>query len=189
MIVACDVDGVVADLLPEWLRRYNRDYGDDLTPERITDWGIDRFVKPECGDLIMRYLCDATLYGRVAPVEGALWGVEALRDEGHEVIFTTSCHPGGSYEQKLCWLRDRGFIRHHDEMVAIGNKSLIAADIMIDDGGHNVTRWVAQRHRPAVLFSAPHNQHVGTHHLIRRVATWQEVVMCVEEINVRGWRP
>jgi len=39
-IVAVDVDEVIANLLEEWLKRYNRDFSDNLTIEKITkNWG------------------------------------------------------------------------------------------------------------------------------------------------------
>ena len=49
MIVAVDIDDVIISLVPTWLHLYNKDYKDNLSKNDITDWQIDKFVKPECG--------------------------------------------------------------------------------------------------------------------------------------------
>src|SRR5690625_2202655 len=63
--ILCDVDGVVADLLTEWVRRYNAKYDDDLSPEDITEWEMHRNVKPECGTDIHNFLRMPNLYSMV----------------------------------------------------------------------------------------------------------------------------
>ena len=40
LTIAVDVDDVVADLITEWLKRYNHDYNDTKTPADITQWAI-----------------------------------------------------------------------------------------------------------------------------------------------------
>ena len=55
MIVAVDIDDVIISLVPTWLHLYNKDYKDNLSKNDITDWQIDKFVKPECGINIYNY--------------------------------------------------------------------------------------------------------------------------------------
>ena len=55
-ILAFDIDGVLADLHTAWLDEYNKDFDDNLTISYITQWEMDKFVKPECGKKIFNYL-------------------------------------------------------------------------------------------------------------------------------------
>jgi len=75
MIIAVDVDGVIVDLVTPWLRRYNLDYNDDLTPESIQDWEVDKFVKIECGERIYKYIENPDIYYEALPIKDSLWGV------------------------------------------------------------------------------------------------------------------
>lgn len=146
-IAIVDVDGVCADLLPAWLAWYNRDYRDTLQCEDITDWDLMKFVKPECGKDIFKYLDYPELYDDVEPIHGSIEGVKCLRGLGYKVVFATSssqAHAG----RKLTWLQEHGFITDEhmrysfcDFYAEITDKSLLRGDIMIDDGLHNIEKF------------------------------------------------
>lgn len=156
LVIAVDVDDVVADLITEWCRRYNRDFSDDLTAEKITDWKIDLFVKPECGAKIFDYLRADNLYHCVAPVDGAVEGVRRLRAAGHRVVFVTSSNAMQA-GKKLEWLQRHGFLgtEHEQPDYYVANdKSLIAADLLIDDRPKNVANFPGR----TILFARPHNE-------------------------------
>ena len=108
-IIAVDVDEVIAALHVEWLKRYNKDYDDNLRHEDITNWSIENFVKPECGLKIYHYLEDVDLYDNVPVIDGALLGVEYLRQSGYRVVFVTSCQ-FGMHDPKWAWLMRHDFL-------------------------------------------------------------------------------
>src|SRR6266705_1995637 len=85
LTVGVDVDGVLADLHLEWIRRYNRDFNDTLTSEDVTTWEIGAFVKPEAlvknangVAPLFQYLQDADLYAHVPEIPGAREGLEYI---------------------------------------------------------------------------------------------------------------
>ena len=53
--IILDVDDVVLNLVPNWLKLYNRDFNDNLTKEQITEWNITKFIKPEAKYSIYQY--------------------------------------------------------------------------------------------------------------------------------------
>lgn len=172
MIIAVDVDGVVADLDKAWLERYNRDYQDNVQPSDLKRWAIHEFVKAECGKKIYDYLDDRSLYDDVLPVPGALEGVNELRTRGHRVIFVTSS-PSKSGGRKREWLVEHGFLQHrHIELdyFECSDKTLIKADMLIDDGFHNVAGFP----RFAVLFNRPWNRENAWSD---RLDGWGEIAM------------
>lgn len=160
--VLCDVDGVVADLHKEWLRRYNEDYNDTLTMDMITDWEITKFVKPECGSKIFDYWKDQTFYAWVDPIPGAVNGVEVLRSRGHRVVFVTSC-ADGTVDQKVNWLRAQKLITNKygpgPDFVAASDKGLIRGDVLIDDHLRNLE---AAPELDTILFDQPWNAHADS---------------------------
>jgi len=163
MRIAVDVDGVLSALHEEWYRRYNRDYDDDLTNERVLSWDTHEYVKPECGKRIYDYLYDADLYEHIEPVAGSLEGVNALRNDGHRVFFVTA-NVRGMTDQKWDWLVRHGFMdsknRAPIDMVVAFDKLLIDADLIIDDKAQTCVDWVEQKRRKAILFEYPHNRHL-----------------------------
>ena len=155
LIVAVDVDEVCADLLGEWLRRYNERYNDTLIPEQIRGWSLVPQVKPECGNKLYDILREPGLYHCVKPVPLALAGVMMLREAGHRVVFVSSCVVG-TVDDKVQWLIRHGFLlpgHAQPDFIACTDKSLINADVLIDDRVDNVESFP----RSALLMSVPHN--------------------------------
>lgn len=135
MIIAFDVDDVLADLVPAWLNRYNKKYKDDLTTFQLTEWDVTRFVKEDCGKKIYDFLTP-DLYNDVKPIPGALEAVENARKIGTVVFCTSSL--GRHAGRKLEWLNEHGFDVSHKEYIECGNKGYLKADVLIDDCPQNL---------------------------------------------------
>lgn len=175
MIIAVDVDEVVADLTTPWLAQYNASYGDSLTPSHIKSWDIHKFCKPECGKKIYDYL-NADIYDYVNPIWGALSGIESLRSRNHRVIFVTSAHSkiaGVKFE----WLLKHKFLCDRSDFgvnyIECRDKYLINAAVLIDDGFHNVRAFP----RTGILFTQPWN---FAHHWDFRVDGWADILGRIE---------
>lgn len=151
MIIACDIDDVILDLVPTWLDAYNRDYNDSLTKDKLTDWNIASFVKPECGTKIYDYIAFSDIFYGSNPVVGALDGVNKFRSWDYRIIFVTANDPEGC---KFPWLKEHGFIKDRKDFIVAYDKSLILADILIDDKYDNVISFP----REAILFTQPWNE-------------------------------
>ena len=184
MIILCDLDSVVIDLMPAWLALYNADYHDNLKPSDITGWNTHLFVKDECGKKVYEYLSDPHLYENCLPVSWSLWGVSQLRDAGHRVVFLTAAN-SSSMGQKLEWLYEWGYLPKKSagdtsDFIAAKDKSLIRGDIMIDDGLHNLDAWAGNGpyHASKILFDQPWNKHDTQY---KRAIDWKEVVsICLQ---------
>jgi 5'(3')-deoxyribonucleotidase len=179
--VFCDVDDVVAGLCTEWIRLYNAEYDDTLRREDVTDWNIAKFVKPECGADIFKYLHRKDLYDGVLPIDGAWEGVFALREMGYRVVFATACNISMA-GLKLQWLDDHGFLSMDmrgisKDYIEINDKHLLRGGTLIDDYPVNLDGFEGRR----LLFSAPHNQSLSDDEFVfTRAADWTEVVKRME---------
>jgi 5'(3')-deoxyribonucleotidase len=167
LTIAVDVDDVCLSLVGgEWLRRYNIDYKDTLQKEDITDWDISKFVKPECGGRIYSYLKDGGMFMRADMIGSALWGVSKLKFEGHRVIFVTALDVEGA---KLLWLKTHKFLEDKSDLVVCYDKSLVRANILIDDKYENVKSFVGR----GILFSQPWNARFTD---VERVNGWNNLI-------------
>jgi 5'(3')-deoxyribonucleotidase len=156
MIVFVDVDDVCANLVPEWIRLYNRDFNDTLDYNTISTWSIGDFTVPECGDRIYEYLYYPDLYDRIIPVDCSLDGVNLIRECGHRVVFATTSTPV-QMERKHTWLKRNGYFdfmgNEKKDYIAVGDKSLLCGDVLIDDCVHNTSVFKGV----SILYSRPWN--------------------------------
>jgi len=155
----CDVDGVPADLSTAWLARYNKDYNDNVQSSDIKEWGMHKFLKPECGVKFYDYLEDPTLYDEVLPFDnGCLEFCNNMRSVGWRIVFATVIVIG-SAGAKFNWLVRHKYLEDGqlEDYVEMKDKNLLrgAADILIDDGLHNTKSWYESGGTP-ILFQQPY---------------------------------
>ena len=167
-IIALDIDGVVANLLPVWVYQYNLEYYDKLDYREINKWDLVHFVKESCGKNIYKYIADPTIYNYVLPVSGAEHGVERLRDMNFRIVFVTSS-PNGCSGRKYRWLNEKGFNVKATDYFEAEDKSLIASDFLVDDRDLNVEEAWGQ----GIIFSAPYNRTLTGY---PRVDSWKDIV-------------
>lgn len=159
LTIAVDVDGVTADLYPEMFRLYNEEYNDNVTVESaMLEYGHNTWkIKLECGAKILKYFDLPNLYDNIKPIDGALEGVQYLRDLGHRIIFNSSCVIDRS-DDKLKWLIKHGFLKQgktfNFDWMVVSDKSLINADIMIDDRPENIHDFKGV----GIIFDQPYNK-------------------------------
>lgn len=166
-----DVDDVVADLMTAWLKRYNKDYNDNLKKSKITDWAVHTFTKPECGMSMYDYIEDKTLYDEVKPIPNALAGVKLLKTMGRVIFITASTL--GCAGRKYTWLQEHGFIDSMDDYVECKDKQLIKVDALIDDRYQNVMHSQSN-----CLFSQPWNK---KYEYNMRIKNWKELINIIEQ--------
>lgn len=171
LIIAVDVDDTVANLIDAWLEIYNDEHGDNLREHEITDWDISKFAKH--GKNIYDYLKNPSLYDNVFPIKDSLNGINSIRKMGHRVIYVTA----STIEQsgrKYQWLRDFGFVDSEYDYIEAKDKSLICADILIDDGMHNIQSF----RKVGILMNKSWNK---KYDYKPRCNNWKEVVEYIKK--------
>jgi 5'-nucleotidase len=187
VLIACDVDEVVVDMYPAWLRKYNRDYQDTLTPADLTTFHLHEVVKKDCGHDIYGYLEDPDLYDTVEAIHGAVDGVAALRAQGHQVVFVSAC-TFNMVDQKVRCLQRLGFCAGDGkgalprDFIAMRDKSRVHADVLIDDAPHNLDAWWRVHRRPTIVFTQPHNRTFNAP-WARRAHDWQAILGHISDLT------
>ena len=142
MIILSDLDSIIADLLPTWLGLYNAEYADDLVIGDLHAWATHRYVKTECDEKIYEYLRRPGLFRNLPPLPGAVEGVKALADRGHDVYIVTAA-PDGSATEKIDWCKEHLPFLDSRRVIVVYDKWLVRGDVLIDDSPSNLTKWGA----------------------------------------------
>jgi 5'(3')-deoxyribonucleotidase len=164
--LACDVDDCIFELVPAWLKAYNRDFEDKLELEYITDWNIQRFVDKRCGKKIYNYIKSPDIYNEIKPVKDSLWGVNALKEIGYRVIYVTVNNYGNA---KYDLLLKYGYMKSGKDFVMAEDKSLIKAEALLDDNYDNIIQFPNRGY----LLNKPWNENFKYDN---RVRGWKDFV-------------
>lgn len=166
-VVAVDQDQVLADLLTPLLSRYNALYKDSLKPEDIKSWDIDKYTK--CGNAVYDLFDDYELFRWLPVIEHSQEVMKELNKKYDVYVVTSATSIKESLVAKVEWINEHFPFIPDSNIVLCGDKSIIHADIMIDDGIHNLRKFKGER---KLLFDAPHNRNNDE---FERVNNWLEI--------------
>jgi 5'(3')-deoxyribonucleotidase len=151
MIIGIDMDDSIFDFIPSVLKKYNEAYNDNVQYEDITDYGIAKFLKPECKNIFQEFANDE-LFLNLEPKENAVEVITDLNKQ-HDVYFISAGHP---YTAKA---RDQILQKTFDwykskQLILCPPKKLMKVDLLIDDCIDNVISGEYE----SILFTEPWNK-------------------------------
>lgn len=195
MRIVVDMDEVLAQFIKKTLHRWNSINGTSFTREDITCWRMEnvlgRDITGRSADgLIDEWLAEPGYYEDLEPLPGAIESVQQLMDRGHDIVIATSVPEVAlhAYDGKRKWMR-RYFPKWSmKSFIASSRKGLVGGDILIDDGGHNITDWCAQGKTGGFLFDAPWNRDVGQRIQVSNKQKEVEVVHGIPFTRVYDWQ-
>lgn len=139
LTVLVDMDSILVNLDEKWYANYNERYDDALTHERVVSWDTHLYVKEACGKKIYDILKEPGFYLDLRPLPGAIAGIEALRDNGCNIVVATSAMNNfGIMRDKISWLEKHLPWLNASNIFLGSDKRLLYANVMIDDGPHNI---------------------------------------------------
>lgn len=162
-----DMDSVICDLMSEWHRRYNRDYEDNLSYERLQSWHSEHFVKPECGTKIYDYLDEPGLFLNLNPLPNSIDVLKRLNNT-YDILIVTSSR-SYAYTEKEKWVEKHLPFIDKQNIIFTHRKDLIAGDLLFDDAPHNLEAFRSTG-RIAIAMDYPYNRNVD----VPRVKSWLE---------------
>jgi 5'(3')-deoxyribonucleotidase len=154
--IAIDLDGVVVDLLPTLLARYNLLCNDFVQVEDVTDYALRKVCKKTVDSHDVSSVLDAPgFYHGLPPIPGAVEGIAQLRAAHHDIILVTS-RPLRALIETSEWV-----FQHLGDMpnlVFAQRKERVPADVLFDDCADTLRDYCAQwpRSRTATI-AYPYN--------------------------------
>ncbi|MEH7552869.1 5' nucleotidase, NT5C type [Bacillus altitudinis] len=164
-VIAIDMDDVLADFLPAWVKAINQHDDPTLKCENIKSWNISDYVNTK--NDVFRHLTYDFFKG-LSVKKDSQKVVKNLCDLYEVYVVTTATAHPESLKAKLEWLQENFPFISHDHVVLCGNKKIIKADYMIDDGIHNLETFEGV----GMVFDAPHNENDNR---FLRVKNWLEI--------------
>ncbi|MEH7234152.1 5'-3'-deoxyribonucleotidase, partial [Bacillus safensis] len=163
--VAIDMDDVLADFLPAWVKAINQHDDSSLKCENIKSWNILDYVNTN--NDVFRHLTYDFFKG-LSVKKDSQKVVKDLCDFYEVYVVTTATAHPESLKAKLEWLQEHFPFISHGHVVLCGKKKIIKADYMIDDGIHNLESFEGV----SIVFDAPHNENDNR---FLRVKNWTEI--------------
>jgi len=171
--ICVDMDEVMADTLAEFLRRYNAEFNESMTPDALSGKHPWQIVAPERHERLTAFFHELDFFENLPLMPGSQEVLEALSQRFEIFIGTSAMSVPNSLGAKYRWLQRYFPFIPTAHYVFCGDKSILRADYLIDDLPRNLTRFEGKR----LLYTAPHN--LGLPDLAEkpfiRVNNWREV--------------
>lgn len=113
-------------------------------------------------------LHEGSIFGRLAPMPGSATVLERLCDRHEVFIATAAMEYPRSCQFKYDWIREHLPFVNPMNIVFCGDKSVVRADVLIDDNARHFPCFSGQ----GVLFAASHNENDPWPD---RVENWSEI--------------
>lgn len=166
--IALDMDGVMADTLPKFLRVYNEAFGESLTERDVEGHEVQDAVPAERAAAAHALLL-APGFFRDIPVMADCQEVVRELSQRYEVfVASAAMDVPASFDDKFAWLREHFPFIPTSHLVFCGDKSVLDVDYLIDDSPRHFAHFQGK----PVLFTAPLNAG-ETRYL--RVSGWRDV--------------
>lgn len=186
--IGIDLDGVVADFNAGWIRRYNQDFGTDLSLDAVQMWdGLHELTHfPNMGEF-WRWARDhgqGSLFRHLEPYEGAVEALGELGRRDHRVIILTS-KPGWAVHDTYAWLAEHRIPTR--EVHVLDDKWAVDCDVYLEDAPHQLVELRHARPEATVVrFVRPWNDPLPG---VEDVRSWGEFLELVDRLAVRAERP
>lgn len=175
-----DMDDTIENLLPAWAKWLNGKHGTSVKADDITDWDVQKFFPSLTRDEVYAPLYEDEFWGTVQPKKDAVHYLSRLKDLGFKLYICTNSNYQ-TIRRKLEYIIDRYFpFISWENIITICNKQLINADILVDDGVHNLIGAPYKK----ILMTASHNKDFDTSdNDIVRVNNWFEAFTAIIMIS------
>ncbi len=192
MRIGIDLDDVLADSLPHFLRAFNQRFGFKIDLADAA-WRMFRrypqIPRQEINGFFSE-LIEGGFFASRPLLPGAREAVERLSDDGHHLVIVTGRAPQDEAITRN-WLNQVGLTRHfsgllHQGIEAVGRyKSEAASELQLDlfiEDELAVAIAIAEADVPVLLYDQPWNQGTLSDN-VRRVRSWTEALVRIAELN------
>lgn len=175
-----DMDDTIENLLPAWAEWLNKKHGTSVKADDITGWDVQEFFPSLTKDEVYAPLYEDEFWGTVQPKEDAVNCLTRLNELGFKLYICTNSNYQ-TIRRKLEYIIDRYFpFISWWNVITIRHKQLLNADILVDDGVHNLIGGSYKK----ILMTASHNKDFGaSSNDMIRVNDWYKAFDVIMEIS------
>lgn len=188
--IVLDMDGVLVDLLPSFLKTYNTIFDDNKTESDIKTWKINKYTKPEISKYVENIFKLPGFYENLHPVHSQRFSLDEiiikLKRKYHVVIATDPYVEEidlrvDIMHQKLKWIKKYlPSIDIESEVFFTNDKGMIDGDYIVDDSPLHLTNFIESgSHKKGLLFANTTNEEFicdPADTQVKRVYGWHEIL-------------
>lgn len=163
--ILVDMDGVLADVYARFFELYKEGTGLTKTTDEIMG-----LKEAEAFPEAIRWVETAGFFKSLPVIPDSQRVLKLLNESYEIIVISMATEYPASLTDKQLWLNDHFPFINWKQIVFCGNKSLIPADLMIDDHFKNLDNFDGE----TIMFIQPHNINAVDHHH-RRVSSWAEI--------------
>jgi len=152
--IAIDMDEVLADTLAQFLAEYNREFGGNITKADLSERKLAEIIPADRRARLRHYALSPGFFRNIPVMPGSAAVFAELRERYEVFIATAAMEFPSSFNEKYAWIKAHFPDFPDSHIVFCGDKSVIAADFLIDDSPRHFDRFAGQGY----LFTAPHNR-------------------------------
>ena len=152
--ILVDMDEVLDNLLERWVAYLNERYDAQADHQDLKVWDLTGLFPMLTKEEADRPLYDDALWKSLSPREGSAEYLKRMMDDGHEVYIVTAANYQ-TLPAKMEWLFEHYPFFSWENVIITRSKQLIRADVLIDDGVHNLEGGDYFK----ILVDSPNNRH------------------------------
>lgn len=183
LTIHLDMDGIVTDLLPRWLRAINKKFKRTITVDDVNHWDIGKLTQThDISGKVYKMIQKPMFFYDLEPLPGSVDAVQSLVDDGHDVGFLTAPASADSAREKILWVEKHFPFINHKQITLTHRKHQVKGDVFFDDKGSGVEEYQKQHPEALVLtIEYPYNSYLKTHPTIKTVGRWDDTKMAWDE--------
>jgi len=163
--IIVDMDGVLTDVYNRMFEMYEKETGRRLTAEDIAG-KLEEEAFPDQ----RRWVSEPGFFRTLPVMEGSQEVLKKLNKKYDIIVVSLATEFPNSLTDKLMWLHEHFSFISWKQIVFCGDKSLIKADIMIDDHPKNLDNFKGKTY----IFTQPLNLLINNSRHTR-VNSWAEI--------------
>ncbi|SHJ31365.1 5'(3')-deoxyribonucleotidase [Palleronia salina] len=175
MRIAIDMDEVLADTNAAKLT-FLRERGYSFTEDEMTGRKVTELVSDEDAARVETMLHRGVVFGNVDVIEGAQEALARLVEDHEVYIATAAMEYPASCVHKVAWMERHFPMVPVLNLVLCGDKSIIAADVLIDDSPRHFENFGGI----GVCFDALHNRGQDVAHRLMR---WSDAPDLIDRLE------
>lgn len=173
--VAVDMDEVIADTYGAMLNWLIDHHGPQWSPDALHGRQIFDVLDQDIADALRVAMHDGAFFADLGVIEGSQAALSAIAARCELFVTSAAMEFPNSLGPKFLWLRRHFPFVDPLNIVFCGDKSIIAADCLIDDNARHFKRFGGK----GIVFSSPHNVNVTGY---PRIQSWNESASILSEV-------
>lgn len=169
-----DMDGVLVNMPPKWLEKYNKETGEDMQVSQITKHNFREFCQqPEVLDIVLHR---SDFFYDMEPMPGAVEYFQKLMDLGYDLVVVTQPPRNSDFavRDKRRWMLKHFPSFDLTNMVFCHRKELVGGNLLFDDSPKQLNNWKAAHPEDmAVAMSWKYNEGVPVDFRFQKDVGWE----------------